>query len=131
MSRAVSRGQDRRSSRLIAKEISAEWSRPYGVMVVERLILRLAGVLIWTSPERFSTMRRFYVDTLGLEPRSDRTHFVNFQLGAARLTIGVHQTVVASSKDSLRIMINLGVDDIEKAHERLVSEGVPCLRPPS
>ena len=76
-------------------------------------------------------MRRFYVDTLGLEPRSDRTHFVNFQLGAARLTIGVHQTVVASSKDSLRIMINLGVDDIEKAHERLVSEGVPCLRPPS
>ena len=95
------------------------------------MILGLAGVLIWTSPQRFSTMRLFYVDMLGLEPRTDRIHFVNFQLGAERLTIGVHPSVSGISQDPLRIMINLAVEDIDRVHERLVSEGVPCMRPPS
>ena len=54
---------------------------------MERLILGLAGALIWTSTERFPTLRSFHVDTLGPEPRSDRSHFVNFQLGADSNTI--------------------------------------------
>jgi hypothetical protein len=56
---------------------------------VERLILGLAGAPIWTSTERFPTTRRFYVDTRGREPRSDLSHFGNFQLGADGNTIQV------------------------------------------
>jgi predicted enzyme related to lactoylglutathione lyase len=98
---------------------------------METLVAGLAGVLIWTSEERFSAMRRFYVETLGLRPRSDRPNFVNFQIGAARLTIGVHQGVDGISRDPLRIMINLAVTDIHAAHVRLTTVGVPCLRAPS
>ncbi len=98
---------------------------------MESLIVGLAGVLIWTSDERFPAMRRFYVETLGLHPRSDRPNFVNFQIGSARLTIGVHQEVVGTSRDPLRIMVNLGVADIDAAHKRLGTAGVPCLRVPS
>ena len=98
---------------------------------MESLILGLAGILIWTSEERFSAMRRFYVETLGLRPRSDRPNFVNFQIGVARLTIGVHEAVDGTSRDPLRIMVNLAVVDIDAAHERLTTIGVPCLRAPS
>jgi predicted enzyme related to lactoylglutathione lyase len=98
---------------------------------METPIAGLAGVLIWTSEERFSAMRRFYVETLGLRPRSDRPNFVNFQIGAARLTIGVHQGVDGISRDPLRIMINLAVTDIHAAHVQLTTAGVPCLRAPS
>jgi predicted enzyme related to lactoylglutathione lyase len=98
---------------------------------METLIAGLAGVLIWTSEERFSAIRRFYVETLGLRPRSDRPNFVNFQIGAARLTIGVHQGVDGSSRDPLRMMINLAVTDIHAAHARMTTVGVPCLRDPS
>lgn len=103
---------------------------------MEGLIVGLAGVLIWTSEQRFPAMREFYVETLGLRPRSDRTHFVNFQLanlqlGAARLTVAVHETVEGISKDPLRTMVNLAVVDIDLAHQRLLAAGVPCLRAPS
>lgn len=101
------------------------------VLAVEAMIVGLAGVLIWTSEERFSAMRRFYVETLGLRPRSDRPNFVNFQIGAARLTIGVHNGVDGISRDPLRVMVNLAVTDIDAAHVRLTSAGVPCLRAPS
>lgn len=101
------------------------------VSAVEPLIVGLAGVLVWTTEERFSAMRRFYVETLGLVPRSDRMNFVNFQIGPARLTVGVHQAVDGASRDPLRIMVNLAVADLDKAHQMLVSAGVPCLRTPS
>ena len=98
---------------------------------METMIAGLAGVLIWTSAERFSALRRFYVEDLGLRPRSDRPNFVNFQMGLARLTIGVHHHVDGASRDPLRIMINLAVTDIHSAHRRLTTAGVPCLRAPS
>jgi predicted enzyme related to lactoylglutathione lyase len=98
---------------------------------MDTLITGLAGVLIWTSEPQFSAMRRFYVEVLGLRPRTDRPNFVNFQIGAARLTIGVHQSVVGISQDPLRIMINLAVTDIHAAHGRLTTLGVTCLRAPS
>lgn len=44
-------------------------------------ITGLAGVLLWTARERYSAMRRFYVETLGLVPRSDRAEFVSFAWG--------------------------------------------------
>jgi len=98
---------------------------------METLIAGLAGVVIWTSEGRFSAMRRFYVEALGLRPRSDRPNFVNFQVGAVRLTVGVHQAIDGFSLDPLRIMINLAVTDIHAAHMRLTTVGAPCLRAPS
>jgi hypothetical protein len=50
--------------------------------------LRLAGVMIWTTADRYESMRYFYVETLGLRPRSDRERFVNFEWDSVRLTIG-------------------------------------------
>ena len=38
----------------------------------------MAGVLIWTAAERFDAMARFYRDTLGLTPRTQKSGFVNF-----------------------------------------------------
>lgn len=91
----------------------------------------LAGVLIWTEVDRFEAMRHFYVESLGLEPRSSREDFVDFEWGSTRLTIGVHEQVRGEGRDPLRIMINLAVDDIDQAHNRLVAAQVPCLRQPS
>ena len=40
-------------------------------MVTQR---SLAGVLVWTTHERFEAMRRFYVETVGLTPRWIQVH---------------------------------------------------------
>jgi len=95
------------------------------------MVSMLAGILIWTEVDRFEAMRHFYVERLGLEPRSNREDFVNFEWGSTRLTIGVHEQVRGEARDPLRIMINLAVDDIDQAHNRLVAAQVPCLRQPS
>jgi len=93
-------------------------------------ILGLSGVLVWTEASRFPAMRRFYVETLGLTPRSDREHFVNFDWGAQRLTVSVHEGVTGATSDPLRLMINLAVDDIQPVAARLASRGVEFTRPP-
>jgi catechol 2,3-dioxygenase-like lactoylglutathione lyase family enzyme len=102
----------------------------------------LTGVLVWTTPERFQTVRDFYVDTLELTPRHDREHFVNFQWAAPgpvegdprpddlRLTISVHPQVDGPTREPLRIMINLLVDDIHAVAERLRAQGVAFTREP-
>ena len=89
-----------------------------------------AGVLIWTEPARFPAMARFYRDTLGLTPRSDRSDFINFDWNGVRLSVSVHDRVHGESRDLLRMMVNLGVDDIRAMHARLVSAGVVFTRPP-
>lgn len=95
----------------------------------------LAGILVWTSAERFDAMRRFYVETLGLTPRSDRAGFVNFAWGAApddtRLTIAVHTEVHGAARDPLRLMVNLRVADIDAVAARLRASGVVLEREPS
>ena len=96
-------------------------------------ILGLAGVLAWTTPARFEAMRTFYVDVLELKPRSDREHFVSFAWGAdddLRLTISVHPGIDGSTREPLRLMINLAVDDIDAVAERLRRAGVEFTRPP-
>ncbi|HKX76498.1 MAG TPA: VOC family protein [Acidimicrobiia bacterium] len=91
----------------------------------------LVGVILWTSAHRFSPMRSFYVETLGLQPRSDRDRMVNFEWGKLRLTVAVHDEVEGPSRDPLRVMVNLGVADLDLVHQRLLAAGVPCRRPPS
>ena len=76
-------------------------------------ITDLTGVLIHTTTERHATMRDFYVHVLGLTPRSDRSGFVNFEFGARRLTIALHDDVEGSTRDPFRIMINFEVEDID------------------
>ena len=89
-----------------------------------------AGVLIWTSADRFGAMARFYRDTLGLTPRSDKSDFINFDWNGVRLSVGVHAGIVGTSRDPLRVMVNLTVTDIRAVHARLVRTGVVFTRPP-
>lgn len=93
----------------------------------------LAGVVIWTTAERYPAMRAFYVDTLGLVPRSDRANFVSFVLSEAddvRLNVSVHAEVEGAAGDPLRIMLLLRVDDIEATSTRLRASGVTFVREP-
>jgi catechol 2,3-dioxygenase-like lactoylglutathione lyase family enzyme len=94
------------------------------------VITGLAGVLVWTAPDRWAAMDRFYVDVLGLRPRTRRDGFVNVEFGAQRLTITTHDGVHGASLDPLRIMVNLEVDDIQAEHARLAALGVEFTRPP-
>jgi predicted enzyme related to lactoylglutathione lyase len=93
-------------------------------------ILGLAGVLIWTEAERFESMARFYRDVLGLTPRTSKPDFINFDWGGVRLSVSVHDRVRGASRDPLRVMVNLAVDDIHAVHARLVAAGVAFTRPP-
>lgn len=90
----------------------------------------LAGVLIWTSADRFPAMARFYRETLGLAPRSDKADFINFDWGGVRLSVSVHDRVDGASRDPLRVMVNLTVTDIGAVHDRLVRAGVVFTRAP-
>ena len=90
-----------------------------------------AGVLIWTEPARFEAMARFYRDTLGLTPRSARSDFINFDWSGVRLSVSIHDRVHGESRDPLRMMVNLAVDDIRAMHTRLAAAGVVFTRPPS
>jgi len=90
----------------------------------------MAGVLIWTERVRFEAMARFYRERLGLTPRTANPDFVNFDWGGVRLSLGIHDRVAGQSRDPLRIMVNLAVDDIRAVHARLEREGVVFTRAP-
>ena len=93
-------------------------------------ITGLAGVLIWTEPERFAAMARFYRDRLGLTPRTSEPDFINFDWGGVRLSVSVHDRVRGESRDPFRIMVNLAVDDLRSLHARLTAAGVVFTRAP-
>ena len=66
-----------------------------------------------------------------MEPVSQRDGFMAFQFGDLRLTITNHSKVKGEAKDPLRIMVNLAVDDIDSAYQRLLAkEAVEFLREP-
>ena len=93
----------------------------------------IAGVILWTAPDRFGAMRDFYRDTLGLPERSVRDDFISFRWpGAAdqRLNVSIHRDLSGPSADPLRVMVNFDVADLDAAHRGLVAAGVPIIRPP-
>jgi predicted enzyme related to lactoylglutathione lyase len=90
----------------------------------------LAGVLVWTSAERFDEMAGFYAQELGLISRSARPDFISFDWKGVRLSVAVHDRVNGPARDPLRIMVNFAVDDIHAVHERLTRAGVVFTRPP-
>lgn len=86
------------------------------------------GVVIWT--EDLDKMFAFYRDTLGLTPHSVRDYFVAFKWGNMRLSIGRHPEVKGQTTEPYRIMINLGVTDIQEVYEKLSGRGVEFIRTP-
>jgi uncharacterized glyoxalase superfamily protein PhnB len=95
------------------------------------LVDGLGGVLLYTSGSAFAAMRAFYIDGLGLTPRSDRPGFVNFELGGQRLTVAVHSELSCPNQDPLHVMVNLVTSDAAAVWEALLSHGAGAVRPPS
>jgi predicted enzyme related to lactoylglutathione lyase len=96
----------------------------------------IAGVMLWTSAERFAAMRRFYVEQVGLTPDpSRRSDHVAFSWGEpprhVRLIVGVHEGVSGPSHDPDRVMVNLLVSDIEPLAEAMAARGVVLDQPPT
>ena len=54
---------------------------------------------------------RFYRDTLGLKLHRNHGDFV---FGDVRLNLGLHDRVVGRSRDPCRVMVHLGVVDIQQ-----------------
>ena len=92
------------------------------------MINGVVGVIIWT--EDLDRLLPFYRDTLGLMPHSVQPEFVSFKWGAMRLGIGVHSEVKGPAKEPHRVMVNLGVDDIQEAFATLRGKGVRLVRSP-
>ena len=92
------------------------------------MIKGIAGVIIWTA--NVERLGGFYCDVLDMKPVSQRDGFMAFQFGDLRLTISDHSEVGGGAKDPLRIMVNLAVDDIHSAYQRLRGKGVEFLREP-
>ena len=87
-----------------------------------------AGVLVFTSSDRFEEMARFYREVLALPVRSDRPGFINFAFGDQRLTVAIHSEVSGSSRDPDRLMINFSTDDVASAMAHLREVGVDIVR---
>ena len=92
------------------------------------MIEGVIGVIIWTDD--LDGMVEFYRETLGLTPHSVRPNFVAFKWGEMRLSIGTHDEVSGKTSEPYRIMVNLGVDDIQKVHGTLLGRGVKFDRDP-
>ena len=90
--------------------------------------ISLAGVIMWT--DNLEAMAGFYRDVLRLPVHSVRPHFVAFQLGEARLSVGLHSQVIGPAKEPVRVAVNLNVPDIHAAHRDLTARGVAFLRQP-
>ena len=100
------------------------------------MITGIAGVIVWTSSERFALIRDFYKDTLGLEPRSERERRISFAWGALdggapRLTITIHSEVRGVAQEHPRTVLNLEVDDLDGEYARLRDLGVEFVRAPA
>ena len=92
------------------------------------IISGVVGVIIWTDD--LERLLGFYRDILGLKPHSVRAHFVSFKWGNVRLGIGAHSEVSGRTTEPYRVMVNLGVDDIQAAYDSIRSKGVEFSRPP-
>ena len=92
------------------------------------MIKGIAGVIIWTA--NVERLGGFYRDVLDMKPVSQRDGFMAFQFGDTRLSISDHSEVDDGAKDPFRIMVNLAVDDIHSAYQRLCGKGVEFLREP-
>lgn len=89
----------------------------------------LAGVILWTSADRFEAMRRFYVEQVGLQPQpTKRQGHVAFSWGApprhVRLIVGVHDAVSGVNPEPERVMVNLLAPDVPALVDAMQHRGV-------
>ena len=91
----------------------------------------IIGVILGVDPDRFDTIREFYVETLGLPLRVDRPGHINFQWGDVRLTISAHSEVNGLSGEPRRTMLNLADERSQAVAARLREAGVTFIREPS
>ena len=87
-----------------------------------------AGVIIWT--DNLTPMLRFYRDVLQLSVHSIHEDFAAFEVGGIRLSVGLHSQVHGAARDRARVMVNLGVEDIQASYSTLTGRGVEFIRPP-
>ncbi|MBI2760844.1 MAG: VOC family protein [Chloroflexi bacterium] len=92
------------------------------------MIERLAGVIMWT--DQLDAMAAFYRDVLQLPVHSVRPHFVAFECGGARFSVGTHSNVHGPARESVRVTVNFNVRDIHAVHRDLSDRGVAFVRPP-
>lgn len=94
------------------------------------MIDEIVGITLWTAD--LDRMLRFYRDTLRFPLHSfhEDEGFAAFQLGDLRFNVGLHGEIRGQSRDPLRVMPHLGVDDIHLEHARLAAEGVEFIRAP-
>ena len=92
------------------------------------IIKSLAGLIIWT--DNLDVLSNFYRDVLQLVPHSVKPDFISFKWGDTRLNIGTHSDIKGTSKDQLRIMVNLRVKDIRAAYNNLQERGIDFIRLP-
>ena len=92
------------------------------------IIKGLAGLIIWT--DNLDVLSNFYRDVLQLVPHSVKPDFISFKWGDTRLNIGTHSDIKGTSKDQLRIMVNLRVKDIRAAYNNLQERGIDFIRLP-
>ena len=88
----------------------------------------VVGVTLWTDD--LERLVKFYRDSLGLVLHSHHGDFANFDFGDVRLNLGLHDGVQGRSRDPYRIMVHLGVRDIQGMHRRLSDRGVQFIRQP-
>ena len=93
------------------------------------MIFGVVGVTLWT--DNLERLFRFYHDALRLPLHSRHDDFISFQLGEEmRFNLGLHDRVHGPTSDPFRIMVNLGVTDIQREYQRLCRKGVEFIRPP-
>ncbi len=93
-------------------------------------ITGLAGVIIWTEPDRLAGMLAFYRDVLGLPIRSEKPTFANFEWGGVRFSVAAHDEVTGATRDPLRVMVHFTVGDIHATFSLLRDRGVAFSRQP-
>ena len=87
-----------------------------------------AGVILWT--DNLDAMVAFYRDTLVLPVHSVRPHFVAFELGGVRFSVGLHAETHGPTKEPARFAVHFNVDDLATLHRDLTARGVVFIRPP-
>ena len=87
------------------------------------MVNAVVGITLWTDD--LDRMFRFYRDVLRLPLHSfhEDEGFAAFRLGDLRFNVGRHSGVSGASRDPLRMMPHLGVDDIHAEYARLAGRG--------
>ena len=94
------------------------------------MIKRYAGSSIWSQD--LNNLLPFYRDTLGLKPSLESPEFVVLgDANAPNLALGTHSEVKGKNSEGPRHMVGVETDDVEAEFQRLKSQGVDFVDPPT